>query len=182
MDTLGGGGDCTNFTSQCLLAGGWPMDYRESGYTTEWWYRRISSEPFDGAADDWWSCTWSLPENQFHYLTANHGTPVDLRAEPRDIRLLDLADLIFYDWDEDGLFDHGAIITSIDRFGRPLVTYRTLRPLDPVRNGHWSLNFRRRAVRIVAVKLSDAPVRHDAPPAWSRLRPCESSRANAGIV
>ena len=38
MDQMGSGGDCTNFTSQCLLVGGFQMDFRETGQATEWWY------------------------------------------------------------------------------------------------------------------------------------------------
>ncbi|MBO8141634.1 MAG: amidase domain-containing protein [Firmicutes bacterium] len=41
MDASGGGGDCANVLSQCLFAGGWPTDYRESSVKGEWWYRRI---------------------------------------------------------------------------------------------------------------------------------------------
>ena len=55
MDTMGGGGDCTNFTSQCLLHGGFAMDYRATGQATEWWYRRIGNDQFDSNLDDWWS-------------------------------------------------------------------------------------------------------------------------------
>ena len=81
MDQLGAGGDCTNFTSQALFAGGFAMDYRAPGYYTEWWYRRVGREPFDAALDDWWSCTWSLPENQFHYLARNFGRAFDARRD-----------------------------------------------------------------------------------------------------
>lgn len=177
MDTLGGGGDCTNFTSQALLAGGWPMDYRATGYDREWWYRRRGLDPFDAQADDWWSCTWSLPENQYHYLRLNHATIVDLLHDRTQIRRLRLGDLLFYDWDGDGLFDHGSIVTAFDRFGRPLVTYRTLSPLSPVRDSHWELRFRGRARRIHAALLNDEIVVHRETPDWSRLTPCERERA-----
>lgn len=176
MSTQGGGGDCTNFTSQALLAGGWPMDYRAPGYATEWWYRRIGSDRFDALDDDWWSCTWSLPENQFHYLRLNHATVVDLRRDPTQARRLRPGDLLFYDWDGDGLFDHGSIVTDFDRFGRPLVTYRTLDPRPPIRNAHWELRFRGLARRIFGALLTDAPVSHDRRPDWNRLSPCDTAR------
>lgn len=176
MDVLGGGGDCTNFTSQALLAGGWPMDYRGSGYDREWWYDRRGTDPLDAAGDDWWSCTWSLPENQFHYLRLNHAAVVDLRRDPSQARRLRLGDLLFYDWDGDGLFDHGSIVTGHDRFGRPLVTYRTLAPRPPVRSAHWELPFRGPARRIYGALLVDDPVVHPARPDWTRLAPCDATR------
>lgn len=177
MDTQGGGGDCTNFTSQCLLAAGWPMDYRATGYYTEWWYRRIGSDPLDAQHDDWWSCTWALPENQFHYLSHNYAATVDLKRRPEDVRRLRLGDIIYYDWHGQDRFGHSSIVTQIDRFGRPLVTYRTLRPLAPIRNRHWSLRFRREAQRIVAVLLPDAATAPRAQPNWNALRPCDTRRA-----
>ena len=73
FDTFGAGGDCSNFTSQCLLAGGWPMDYRRNTYDAEWWYRRIGDDPFDEDANDWWSCSWALANVQFLYMQANGG-------------------------------------------------------------------------------------------------------------
>lgn len=175
MDTFGGGGDCTNFTSQCLWAGGWPMDFRQSTWTTEWWYRRIGTDRFDSRGNDWWSCTWSIPENQFRYLSANHGEPLNLLARPRRARLLRRGDVIYYDRGE-GRFGHSAIVTAFNRQGEPLVTYRTLRPLRPQRNVHWRLRFRRPAVRIWAVRLSNAPVVYRTPPDWTRLLPCDRTR------
>lgn len=177
MDQLGAGGDCTNFTSQALFAGGFAMDYRAPGFYTEWWYRRIGTEPYDSAGDDWWSCTWSLPENQFHYLERNFGRAYDVKQNRAAVRALALGDVFYYDWDGDGLFDHSSIVTAFDRFGRPLVTYRTLRPLTPIRNGHWELRFRGNAARIFAIHLSDRPLPFSALPDWNRLRPCEQGRA-----
>lgn len=175
MDTFGGGGDCTNFTSQCLWAGSWPMDYRRSTWTSEWWYRRIGTDPFDRRGDDWWSCTWSVPENQFRYLAENHGQALDLLADPRRARRLRRGDIIYYDWGA-GRFGHSAIVTAFDRRGEPLVTYRTLAPLSPQRNVHWQLRFRRPAARIWGIRLTDRPVVFPARPDWSRLVPCDRTR------
>lgn len=176
MDTFGGGGDCTNFTSQCMLYGGYTMDYRETGQATEWWYRRIGTDRFDHNLNDWWSCTWSVPENQFQYLLANHGRAVNLLANPSLAKRLSLADIIYYDWTGEGKFGHSAIITRFNRYHVPYVTYRTLSPLRPVRNGHWALRFRREAKRIWAIHLDTFPEIHLQNPNWSRLTPCDQSR------
>ncbi len=144
MDTLGAGGDCANFVSQCLLAGGWPLDYRESAVDREWWYRRRGTEPYDGRRDDWWSCTWAVADSHLRYMRANHGLVLILTANPRLARRLRRGDVIYYDWDGDGVFTHSAIVTGFSRAGSPLVTYRTLRPRRPVRNALWTLRFRGR--------------------------------------
>lgn len=178
MDTFGGGGDCTNFTSQCLLAGGWPMDYRRTGYYTEWWYRRIGADRFDARENDWWSCTWSIPENQYHYLSYNYGAVVDLKRHPEEVRRLQLGDIIYYDWRGTGRLGHSSIVTSFDRFGRPLVTYRTLSPRPPIRNRLWDLRFRADARRILAVLLPEQALAPRSFPNWNALTPCESARIN----
>ncbi len=176
MDTMGGGGDCTNFTSQCLLVGGFRMDYRQTGQATEWWYRHLTLEPFDQYHDDWWSCTWSLPETQLRYLSANHGQVVDLLANPALAKRLSLGDIIYYDWYGEGRFGHSAIVTAFNRYRVPYVTYRTLAPLRPQRNQHWRLRHRREAARIWAVHLNDRPVVYTQPPNWAALTPCEQAR------
>ncbi|HHT26692.1 MAG TPA: amidase domain-containing protein [Firmicutes bacterium] len=176
MDTLGGGGDCTNFVSQCLLAGGWRMDYRATGFDSEWWYRRRSTQPFDGDQRDWWSCTWSLPSLFILYLSLYFGQRYDLLARPSRARLLRLGDIIFYDWDGDGFYDHSVIVTRRIN-GWPYVTYRTLKPLDPIRNAYWRLRFRGRARSIIGLRLVNNPDWFTSSPDWNVLVPCDRSRA-----
>lgn len=183
MDAAGSGGDCANFVSQCMLAGGWPMDYRASTVATEWWYRRTGNDPFDQDHDDWWSCTWSLAESHFQYMRLNHGTVYDLRANPRDARRLRRGDTIYYDWEGDGVLNHSSIVTGFNRRGEPLVTYRTLRPYRPVRDALWTLRGRRTyARRILAVHLTDFPQRHGTPPDFRRLVPCDQARIQRGAL
>lgn len=175
MDTLGAGGDCTNFTSQCMLAGGQQMDYRSTGEETEWWYRHLSSEPFDGSNDDKWSCTWSLPENQFRYESANQGQAMDLLANPAFAKRLQLGDIIYYDWHGEGRFTHSAIVTRFNRNHVPYVTYRTLKPRHPQHNVHWRLRFRGQAFRIWAVKLNDQLQVFTTSPDFNHLIPCDQT-------
>lgn len=176
MDTMGAGGDCANFVSQCLLAGGWPLDYRESAGDKEWWYRRLGTARFDSDRNDWWSCTWAVAGSHLRYFRANHGLVLILSANPRLARSLRRGDVIYYDWDGDGVFTHSALVTGFSRAGSPLVTYRTLRPRRPVRNALWTLRFRGRARMIVGVRLTSTPVAHDVAPNFNRLRPCDSTR------
>lgn len=176
LDMTGSGGDCANFVSQCLLAGGWPPDYRESAFGREWWYRRVGTERFDENHDDWWSCSWAVADAHLRYFRANHGQVLILSANARLARLLRRGDVVYYDWDGDGVFTHSAIVTGFTRAGSPLVTYRTLRPRSPVRNVLWTLRFRGRARMIVGMRLTSTPVVHDVAPDFNRLRPCDSTR------
>lgn len=176
FDTVGTGGDCANFVSQCMRAGGWPFDYRETALNKEWWYRRVGDDRFDASGNDWWSCTWSLADSHFRYMRANHGLGINLLRNPRLARTLSRGDTIYYDWEGDGVLNHSSIVTGFSRRGQPLVTYRTLRPHRPVRNALWTLRFRGRAGAIVAVRLTDRPVVHSAGPNFNRLRPCDRTR------
>lgn len=103
--------NCTNFISQCLRAGGAPM----RGYpnrTKGWWYQGGS-----------WSYSWSVAHALCMYLsTAKTG----LRAkEIKDPRNLQLGDVICYDFQGDGRFDHSTIVTGKDGYGFPLVNAQT---------------------------------------------------------
>lgn len=178
FDMVGAGGDCSNFTSQCLLAGGWPMDYRRNAYDAEWWYRRIGNDPFDEAFNDWWSCTWALANMQHLYMSTNGGEELHLSRYPSLARRMRLGDIIYYDWDGDGVFTHSAIVTSHSSRGTPRVTYRTLAPASrPVRNTDYRLRFRGRSTRIFGVRIASEPIDHGVPPDWSRLQPCDLARA-----
>ena len=57
--------DCTNYVSQCLFAGGAPMDYtgkRDSG----WWYAGKKGN------QELWSFSWAVANSLHHYLDRPH--------------------------------------------------------------------------------------------------------------
>lgn len=176
FDNVGTGGDCANFVSQCLRAGGRPPDYRETSANMEWWYRRVGTDRFDAKGDDWWSCSWSIADLNFRYMRANGGQGLNLLRNPHLARTLRIGDTIYYDWEGDGVLNHSSIVTGHTRAGQPLVTYRTLRPHRPVRNALWTLRFRGRAGNIVAVRLPNRPEDYGVAPNFQRLRPCDRSR------
>ncbi|MDF2715452.1 MAG: hypothetical protein K0R28_2377 [Paenibacillus sp.] len=108
--------DCTNFVSQCLFAGGAPMNYtgkRESG----WWYQGK-----DGSRE-LWSFSWAVAHSLQSYLSSSKG---GLRSEPVDSpKHLAIGDVICYDWDGNGRFQHNTIVTGFDAAGMPLVNAHT---------------------------------------------------------
>ncbi len=112
------GGDCTNFTSQCLHAGGAPMVF--SGKNT-WWYNAKTNR---------WSVSWTVAGSLYWYLKINaeknlygiKGTEVP------SLSSLEIGDLIFYR-NNKGAIAHSAIITSFYN-GRPFISQHTFNALN----------------------------------------------------
>ncbi|WP_264987755.1 amidase domain-containing protein [Lysinibacillus piscis] len=102
--------DCTNYISQCLLAGGAPMrgaPNREKG----WWLQRGN-----------WSFSWSVAHSLRWYL---EGSTTGLKGRRvQYAEQLELGDVIFYDFQGDGRIDHSVIVTSIQN-GIPYVNAHT---------------------------------------------------------
>jgi hypothetical protein len=103
--------DCTNFISQCLYAGGAPM----RGYPNRgngWWIRGNT-----------WSWSWTVANTLKNYLGSSK---VGLRArEVSSPAQLMLGDVICYDFEGDGRYDHNTIVTARDYYGMPLVNAHT---------------------------------------------------------
>lgn len=102
--------DCTNFISQCLRAGGAPMHgspVRDRG----WWITNSS-----------WSFSWSVAHSLRWYLG---GSKKGLTAyQVQSAEELNLGDVILYDFQGDGRFDHSTIVTAKDG-ASPLVNAHT---------------------------------------------------------
>lgn len=119
------GGDCTNFVSQCLKAGGAPM---VSSHINQWWY----SGPR-------WSISWSVASSLYWYLKISgekrlygaKGTEVD------SISLLEPGDIIFYKNKRDKI-QHSAIITSFQK-GYPLISQHTPNNLNISYEKDWAI-------------------------------------------
>lgn len=116
----GRGGDCTNFVSQCILAGGCVMDYTP---TFGWYY--IS--PTDRAP------AWTGVEYFYNYMTGTgdfspsvtHIGPFGEEIELYDARVGDVIQLS----DEAGDFYHSLLIVDF-RGGVPLVAAHSDDHLD----------------------------------------------------
>ncbi len=103
--------DCTNYISQCIHAGGVPMSgmpNRSKG----WWMQNNN-----------WSFSWSVAHSMRWYLS---GAKSGLRAkEVPSAKDLLLGDVICYDFQGDGRFDHTTIVVAKDANGMPLVNAHT---------------------------------------------------------
>lgn len=103
--------DCTSFISQCLHAGGVPM----RGYPnrqTGWWIKGQN-----------YSYSWAVANSLRLFLdNSKSGLGAKLVSRPE---LLLPGDVICYDFQGDGRFDHNTIVVAKDANGMPLVNAHT---------------------------------------------------------
>jgi hypothetical protein len=103
--------DCTNFISQCLHTGGAPMN----GHPNRgrgWWLRNNN-----------WSYSWAVANSLRLYL-ANPQNAFKSREVKSPDQLL-LGDVICYDFEGDGRYNHNTVVTGKDPQGMPLVNAHT---------------------------------------------------------
>ncbi len=110
--------NCTNYVSQCLFAGGAPMNYtgrRSSG----WWYKGYSGK------EESWSFSWAVAAGLQQYLATPRGFGLRAEAvyEPQQLKL---GDVICYDWEGNGRVGHNTIVTAFTPDGMPLVNANTV--------------------------------------------------------
>ncbi len=111
-------GDCANFVSQCLWAGGWGM--------TPKWYNN----------DLYATHSWSGARNLCSYVLNRGASVIGRFAWGKDSRIgnrtpikdyfskVKPGDVVFYDWHGSGVYDHAAIVT-VSSGGRTLTNQHT---------------------------------------------------------
>ncbi|WP_040949612.1 amidase domain-containing protein [Gorillibacterium massiliense] len=110
--------DCTNYVSQCIFAGGAPMNYtgkRESG----WWYHGQNSK------EELWSFSWAVADSLRRFLSGSElkgGLRADRVESPKDLAP---GDVIAYSWDG-GRYGHSTFVTDRTADGMPLVNAHTV--------------------------------------------------------
>lgn len=112
--------DCTNYISQCLRAGGAPMR-GQPNRSKGWWYSGES-----------WSYSWAVAHAFRWYLS---GSTIGLKGKrlenPTDLLP---GDVICYDFEGNGRFDHTTIVVRKDSNNMPLVNAHT----NNSRNRYWT--------------------------------------------
>ncbi|MDO0927905.1 amidase domain-containing protein [Streptomyces sp. TG1A-8] len=105
----GAGGDCTNFVSQSLKAGGWK---HVPGYTDDFhnWFGNadIQSDSFVGV-------------NEFSWFALSSKRVTSLA----NVYQMDIGDVLQMDFNKDGSKDHSMIVTYRNPQGVPYVTYHS---------------------------------------------------------
>ncbi|MCL1630747.1 amidase domain-containing protein [Sporolactobacillus sp. CPB3-1] len=103
--------DCTNYISQCLHAGGiemWGDPIRNRG----WWQKQTN-----------WSFSWTVA-NSLRWYLSKQGNIIGT-VEKSSARDLVPGDVICYDFEGDGHWNHNTMVTAIDGAGDPLVNAHT---------------------------------------------------------
>lgn len=107
------GGDCANFVSQALKAGG--ILPRTSGSGDAAWFMTKSGK------HSWsWSVSWVNAQDNSVFLTqflpgtSVVGTSVGLKPGQIVPSGAAQGDVVLYDWNNDGVYDHESIVTSAD--------------------------------------------------------------------
>jgi Putative amidase domain len=107
------GGDCTNFVSQALYAGGIAMRPSPSYAGAAAWYMLQSK------GRRWsYSLSWINVQSQRAFLQSLGATEVAsyYGVAPGALVASNAAqgDVVLYDWDDDGVYDHESIVVASD--------------------------------------------------------------------
>jgi len=88
---------------------------RESG----WWYKGRQG------GREWWSYSWAVANALEGYLSRPRalGLRAERVASPYDLAL---GDVICYDWDGSGRYQHTTVVTGFAPDGAPLVNANTV--------------------------------------------------------
>lgn len=106
------GNDCANFVSQSLHEGGYNYRNKPSKTATSWW--SLASGSLGIVVYDWTLSFVRVNDLQYFVLHDSPGgekyknSPGDTLAGDSGGRL---GDVLFYDWDWDGVYSHTAIVT-----------------------------------------------------------------------
>lgn len=113
------GGDCTNFVSQCIYAGGAKMNYTKE---TGWYYLNLNNR----------AAAWTGVEYFYNFMVKNRSVgPFGIEVELREAKAGDVIQL----GDFSGDYYHTLFVVnsyggevyvashSFDSFNRPLYTY-----------------------------------------------------------
>lgn len=102
------GGDCTNYLSQGLLAGGWKQISTVTPEEYDTWYYASN-----GTADAW------IGVNEWSWFTqtAKRTTPL------ANVYQMDIGDVLQVDFNRDGSKDHSMMTTYRSASGVPYLTY-----------------------------------------------------------
>ncbi|MET7783172.1 amidase domain-containing protein [Streptomyces mirabilis] len=104
----GVGGDCTNFVSQSLLAGGWQPISTVTPEEYDTWYYVAN-----GQSDSW----AGVNEWSWFTQTAKRTAPL------ANVYQMDVGDVLQVDFDKDGSKDHTMITSYRSSSGMPYLTY-----------------------------------------------------------
>ncbi|MBI0294136.1 amidase domain-containing protein [Streptomyces sp. PRKS01-29] len=104
------GGDCTNFVSQSLKAGGWANKSGDAEDYRSWWY------------DTSYQSTSWVGANEWSWFTLDAKRATNLA----NVYYMGVGDVMQMDFDKDGSKDHTMIVTYRSSSGVPYLTYHSV--------------------------------------------------------
>ncbi|MFJ3921864.1 amidase domain-containing protein [Streptomyces sp. NPDC090022] len=106
----GAGGDCTNFISQALKAGGWKHQPGSATDYRNWWY-----DSSKGQSQSW------VGVNEWAWFTLSNQKATNLA----NVYQMDIGDVLQVDFNKDGSKDHSMMVTYRSKAGMPYLTYHS---------------------------------------------------------
>ncbi len=105
-DFTNDGGDCANFVSQSLLAGGWEEIGKYSYTSDDAWY-------YDGSYTPLYSYTWTSATHLYNFMM-RHSNRATYRSLSNTLwpNYFQRGDIIQIDYQKDGIIDHSMIVTG----------------------------------------------------------------------
>ncbi|WNF00464.1 amidase domain-containing protein [Streptomyces luomodiensis] len=104
------GGDCTNFVSQALKAGGWAHQSGDYDDYHSWWY------------DTSYQSTSWVGANEWSWFTLDSKRATNLA----NVYDMGVGDVMQMDFDKDGSKDHTMVVTYRSASGVPYLTYHSV--------------------------------------------------------
>lgn len=134
------GGDCTNFVSHALQAGGWSETGKYWYSSPHAWYSDWHSNPIG------FSYSWGAANNLYAFMY--YGSRANRVSGPSQ---LEIGDIIQMDYKNtggnevpDGIWDHSMIVTGEDSRGLLISSHSTNRrnyPLSDIQSAHAGARF-----------------------------------------
>ena len=105
------GGDCANFVSQCLHAGGMPMHYGAAYSSTCWFYTTSSNR----------SGSWTGAKESWYYWMTYRGYGI---VSPNNSQVW-AGCPVYVDWTNDGVIDHAYFCIGRNSSGTAIINSHT---------------------------------------------------------
>lgn len=143
------GGDCTNFVSQCLLAGGWTQKTGSGYCQDDAWFHKGVGHCWNTSTVRNYSCSWTQAKDLYRYLSyVSNATLVWMGNQTPYARIGDIIQIK----GSNSEMVHSTIVTKIAG-GHIYVTYRNAYNYDPAKDVaidlfgyencyYWSINGR----------------------------------------
>ncbi|WP_083922484.1 amidase domain-containing protein [Deinococcus aquatilis] len=110
------GGDCTNFVSQMLKAGGWNEIGIDPNSPSSWFYKQ-DTRTWIGTTNENSAKAWRLVVDWANFANSSFSRVSRVATSSQ----VSVGDVIQADWTNDGRLDHTIVVSKILSSGEPAV-------------------------------------------------------------